>query len=201
MARNRVTKFSAVQTAADNASSLLDTLNQFQNIDVETGALEPAKVAIASLIEGFGVDASSIANATNAQSFNALTDRLVADVLNAATGPQTDGDADRAKKTIASLGDTPGAVTFKNNSLRAVANRQIEQRDFITNQLDNGKNLSQANKAWRTFKRATPSLSSVVKGVNGLPVYFYQFKDNARAARPGITDDEIITAWRGVHAK
>lgn len=201
LAKQRVARFGDIQKAADNATSLLDNLNQLDAIDVQTGALEPAKVAIAAVAEGFGIDASEIANATNAQAFNAVSGRLVNEVLNAATGPQTDQDADRARRTIATLGDTPGAAQFKNNSMRSVALRQVEQRDFIADQLDQDKNLSQANKSWREFKRKTPALSSVVKGPEGLPVFFYQFKDNAQQQRPGISEQEIIDAWRSVHAK
>jgi hypothetical protein len=201
LAKLRVKRFGSIQEAADNATTLLDNLNQLDAIDVTTGALEPAKVAIAAIAEGFGIDASSIANATTAQAFNAVSTKLVNEILNAATGPQTDQDADRARKTIASLGDTPGAATFKNNSLRSLALRQVEQRDFIAEQLDKDKNLSESNKEWREFKRKTPSLSSIVKGPDGLPVFFFQFKNSAQTARPGISDQEIIDAWRDVHGK
>lgn len=202
LAKQRVKRFGDIQEAADQATTLLDNLNQLDAIDVQTGALEPAKASIAAVIEGFGIDASSIANATTAQSFNAISGRLLNDVLNAATGPQTDQDADRARKTISSLGDTPGASQFKNDSLRSLALRQVEQRDFIANQLDQDKNLSQANKEWREFKRKTPSLSSVVKDSStGLPLFFFQFKQMAKERRPGINDQEIIEAWRGAHGK
>jgi len=201
LAKFRVSQFKTINETAEKANILLDSLNQLDAIDVKTGALEPSKAAIAAVIEGFGIDASLIANATTAQAFNAISTRLVNEVLNAATGPQTDQDADRARKTIASLGDTPGAATFKNDSLRALALRQVEQRDFIAGQLDLDKNLSEANKAWREFKRKTPSLSSVVKGPDGLPIFFFQFKESARISRPGISDQEIIDAWRDVHGK
>lgn len=201
LARQRVAKFGDVQQAAEQATTLLENLDQLDTIDVETGALEPAKIAIARVAEGFGVDAKDLANVTGAQAFNAVSTRLVNDILNAATGPQTDQDAIRARQTIASLGDTPGAVTFKNNSLRSLALRQVEQRDFISAKLDEDKNLTTANKEWREFKRKTPSLSSVVKGPNGLPVFFFQFKQSAAQRRPGISDQEIIQAWRGAHGK
>lgn len=200
LAKLRVGRFSDVQERATNASKLVEQLDQLDAIDVQTGALEPAKASLAAVVEGFGLDASGIANATTAQAFNAISERLVNDVLNAATGPQTDQDAARARKTIAGLGDTPEAAVFKNASLRAVALRQIEQRDFIENELERGNKLSEANKAWRKFKSQTPSLSSVVKNsTTGLPVFFYQFQQNARSSRPGITDDEIVKAWRSVH--
>ena len=202
LARLRVERFGDIQQKADQATTLLDNLNQIDAIVVETGSLEPAKASFAAVIEGFGIDASAIADATGAQAVNAITGRLLNDVLNAATGPQTDQDADRARKTIASLGDTPGAFEFKNNSLRSLALRQVEQRDFIAAQLDEDKNLTQANKNWREFKRKTPSLSSVVRDSStGLPLFFFQFKQLARERRPGISDQQIIEAWRGAHGK
>jgi len=198
LAKNRVKKLAELQDRADSAQGVLDAVSQLENIDVNTGALEQGKVAIASILEGFGVDASSIANVTNAQAFESVSERLLNDVLSAATGPQTDADADRVRKTLASIKDTPGAVGFKNNSLKSMALRQVEQRDFIENQLDEGSNLTKANKAWREFKKKTPMVNSALKGPDGLPVFFFQFKENAEKARPGISSDEIIKAWRGI---
>ena len=197
----RAERFGSIQETADRATTLLDNLNQLDAIDVSKGAFEPIKASFAAVIEGFGVDASGIANAAGAQSFNALSSKLVNEVLNAASGPQTDQDAVRARSTMASLGDTPAAAVFKNNTLRAVALRQIEQRDFVADQLDSDKNLSQANKAWREFKRDTPSLSSIVKGPDGLPFFFFQFKERARQIRSDMTDQEVLNAWRKVHGK
>lgn len=199
-------EYGRVLEKAEASQETLDNLNQLQSIDVETGALEPAKVALASIVEGFGVDASSIANVRNAEAFNSVSDRLVNNVLNKAKGPQTEQDAARARNTIASLKDTPGGKEFKINAMKALALRDIEMADFIKNEMDRQaergeiKSYSNARSEWNKFKRETPLLSNSVKNPStGLPVFFYEFRDNARRKRPNVTDEEIINAWRQVN--
>lgn len=201
IAKIQAKRFDMIVDRGEAARDALDNINQLEAIDVKTGALEPAKAAFASIVEGLGFDGSAIANVTNAQAFEGVSNRMVNDVLNRAKGPQTEGDAKRAKSTLASLKNTPLANKFMNASLKALALRQIEQSDFIEARIDQGKTFSEANKEWNDFKRKTPSLSSVVKDENGLPVFFYQFKERAKQIRPNITDDEIINAWREKHGK
>ena len=200
----RARQFERVLTAAENAESTLESLDQLDALDVETGALEPSKAAFAAVVEGLGIDASSIADVGTTQAFKAVSNRLINNVLNLAKGPQTEGDAKRARTTIANLGDSPFAAQFKTDSLRAVALRQIEQADFVESFLENADPKDQiftkARKAWNRFKKKTPSLSSAVKNpTTGVPVFFYQFKQQAQQKRPGITDEQIINAWRGAH--
>ena len=64
---------------------------------------------------------------------------------------------------------------------------------------DEGMKPSQINKEWRDFTASTPNLSNVITGPDGLPMYYFQFKDIARERQPGITDSEIAEAWREVH--
>ncbi len=202
MAGVQAKRFEKVISDAENSANIIAQLDQLDAIDVETGALEPAKAAIAAVVQGLGAPqiASYIANVDTAQSFNAVSERMVNDILNAATGPQTDQDANRIRATISALGDSPGANQFKNDSLRAIALRNIERGDFIENLVDQGKTFSQANKEWNAYKRQTPMLSGVVKNPEtGLPMFYYQFRQHAKQIRPGITEKEIIEAWRSKH--
>lgn len=202
IAKVQAQRFSDVMSEGRNAESSLETLDQLDAIDIKTGALEPLKASLAAVAEGFGVDASGLADVATAQALGAVSNRMVNDVLNAAKGPQTEGDALRAKKTIRSLGDDPLAGQFKSDSLRALALRKVEQADFIGEEISNGKTFTAADKAWREFKKKTPNLSEVIKNPEtGLPIFFYQFKENAKRVREGITDEEIIKAWRQAHAK
>lgn len=202
IAKVRAKQFERLIQSGEKAESMLQSLDTLDAIDIDTGALEPGKVALASVVEGLGIDASSLADVGTAQSFKAVSNRLVNDVLNAATGPQTDGDAQRARSTISNLGDSPLAAQFKSNSLRSVALRTIEQRDFIESRVDEGSTFSEARKEWNKFKKQTPALSDAVKNPQtGLPLYFYQFQNLARQRREGITDKEIIAAWRQANAK
>lgn len=199
-------QYGSVLERADSSQEILDNLSQFELIDVETGALEPAKVGLAAIVEGFGVDASGIANVSNAEAFNAVSNTLVNKVLNAAKGPQTDQDAARAKQTIANLGDTPAGAKFKINAMKALAMRDVEMAEFIQDKMDNQRangemvSFSKARTEWNNFKRETPLLSSAVKNPStGLPVFFYEFKENAQRKRPGITEQEVLEAWRKVN--
>jgi len=202
IAKVRARQFEKLSESADNAEETISNLDQLDAIGADTGALEPAKAAIAAVIEGFGIDASGIADITTSQALTASSNRMINSVLNAAKGPQTEGDALRAKKTIRSLGDDPLAGQFKSNSLRALALRTIEQRDFIDQRIDAGDTFSKARAEWNKFKKNTPSLSAVIKNPQTkLPLFFYQFQQQARQKRPDITDEQIVQAWRNAHAK
>jgi hypothetical protein len=187
---------------ADKAYSMIESLDQMEAIEVETGIFEPIKGKFSAIARGFGLDSGGIDRAATSQAFNAASGRMVNEVLNAAKGPQTDSDANRAKATIAQLGDEPGAMKFKNDSLRAVSLRKIEQAEFIDRVMEGpdgtgNVRYSVARKQWNEYKRKTPNLSATVKNpTTGLPMYFYQFKDLAGSRRPGITQPEIISAWR-----
>ena len=185
---------------ADEADTTIAQVRQMQSIDVDTGALEPAKARLAAIAEGFGLNASGLANATNAQAFNAISNRLVNQVLNLAKGPQTEGDAQRARSTIASLGNTPEARRFVENTMLAAAYRTREMADYIAERRDDGERIRDARMAWRKYTRTTQNQSDHRKGPDGLPLFFFQFKENARAKRPGISDQEIIDIWVEEHA-
>jgi len=134
-----------------------------------------------------------------AQGFNAISFRMVNAVLNQAKGPQTEGDAQRARSTIASLGNEGAANDFIIATMRANALRKIEQDEFYKDRLGEGKSVTETRKEWKDYMEKTPSLSDV-KNVRdpetGLPVYFYQFKERAIQNRPNVTQDQIVQAWR-----
>lgn len=196
-------RFEKIIAEGENATRILSTVNQFDNIDVQTGALEPAKVATAAVFKSLGLDsiANSIANVTNAQALQSLTNRAVNDALNAASGVQTDGDAARARKTVVSLAGDPRANKFISATIKAVALRQQSRASFISGLVDSGANtFSQANTEWNKFIKKNPSLSSLVKNpATGLPLYFHEFEQTARQNNPGVSQQEINNAWRNVH--
>lgn len=201
-AKVRAKQYERLSEEVDAAQNVLDNLNQLENIDVESGALEPIKANFAAVIEGLGVDASAIANVDNAQAFDAVSGRLLNDVLNAAKGPQTDEDAKRVKKTIASLGDSAGAQRFKIKSAKALALRKTEEGAFIEQRMDGGQTYSQARAEWNRHKNKNPMVSSLISNPEtGLPVFYYEFRENARMKRPDITEEEIQQAWSKAHGR
>ena len=203
MGKIQAKRFETIIAEGEAAQSVLDATEQLSAFQgVTTGTLEPFKANLAGVLKGIGMPESltnEIANVGNAQAMRAVSNRAVNAVLNQAKGPQTEGDAKRALSTIANLGDDPRAFRFKNASLKSVALRQIERAQFIDSRIDEGKTFSAANKEWNAFKRDTPNLSDVVKGGDGLPMFYFEFKEHARARRPDIPEEQILQAWRAAH--
>lgn len=196
LAKLRAQDLRTLRAKGEKAEEELTQLDVLENIDVQTGALEPAKLALASFLEGFGVDASGIANVTSGQAFTAESGKAVLRVLERQKGPQTDDDRRQIAKTIVRLGNVPQANTFIAASARAFARRTVEQRDFFNDFLFKNETLKGATRAWNIFKRNTPMVSKRVRTPEGLPVFFFNFRDRVRAANPEASEAEILQAWR-----
>jgi len=191
-----VKNFGDINARATASEDNIQQLQLAKNIDVTTGKLEPLKAWGGSIIQGLGLDPNSFGlnNATNAESFNAIMGNVLATKLAAQKGPQTDRDADRMMKTLATLGNTPEAKEFMLNSAIAIANRQVEQRDFYADHKNNTGSLKGADKAWKAFIRKTPIFG---KNPNsGRPVFFNEFKSVMFDANDNITDEQVLKLWR-----
>jgi hypothetical protein len=196
LAKLRAQDLKALRAKGSEAEQQLNSLNVLDNIDVSTGAAEPMKLAIASFAEGFGIDASNLANVAAGQAFTSEAGRTVLRVMSTQKGPQTDRDADRIAKTLSRLGNRPEANRFINDSARAIANRALDQRDFHDAWLDQNDSLKGAASAWNKLKRNAPMVSQHVQDANGLPVFFFRFKERVLEANPGATNDQVLNAWR-----
>lgn len=199
LAEGRATKYQGIQNAALSAQDMNATIDQMVNMDVESGALEPIKNQAARLFNAVGVDGDKLlgANVANAQSFNAVSGKLLADALLLQKGPQTDKDAERIKATLPQIGNEKTANVFIMLSLKAMNNRKIEMADFYQTVLERDGNLKEADKEWRQYINSTPLVSDSVRDKDtGLPMFYYDFKQKARSANPGASDNEIISAWR-----
>lgn len=201
LATLRVADVQRITEDAYNARDTLQSINQMDAMDLKTGAFEPLKATLGSIAMAMGMDkfAAELSNVAGAQGFNAISFRMVNAVLNQAKGPQTEGDAQRARSTIASLGNEGAANDFIIATMRANALRKIEKHEFYQDRLDGGKSVSETRKEWKDYMTKTPNLSEVGKVSDpdtGLPVYFYQFKERAIQNRPNVTQEEIVQAWR-----
>ena len=197
LAKIRAEDFGKITERADKAIDTIQSLSVLENIDVNTGSLEPAKQALAKFAEGFGFDASGLANVSAGEAFNAEAKRLVLAVKSTQKGPQTDKDEDTIKQTIANLGNTQAGNQFIIDSARALETRKIEQKDFWDQYMqDNDGRLRGVSKAWSDYKRNTPMVSSNLRTPEGLPVFFYKFESEVRNANPDATRGEILEAWR-----
>lgn len=110
--------------------SRLDALEKLP-INEQTGWGTQAKSAAYNVLLGMGYKSDEAkAMAGDAQTFKAIQARQVNDELNAAKGPQTEGDSIRAAQTVASLGNTPDANKFINSLQRAIIKRKNAEADF-----------------------------------------------------------------------
>lgn len=199
LAEGRATKYQKLQESALTAQEMNSTIDQMVNMDVDSGALEPLKTQAARLFNAVGVDGDSLlgANVASAQSFTAVSGKLLADALAAQKGPQTDKDAERIQATLPQISNEKSANAFILSSLKAMNNRKVEMADFYQTILERDGNLKEADKEWRQYINSTPLVSDSVRDRDtGLPMFFYDFKAKARSANPGASESEIVSAWR-----
>lgn len=202
LAKGQAKNVATVREEADAAIDANQSLSILENIDVNTGALEPAKQGLAAFANAFGLDSSKLASVSAGEAFNAEAQRLVLSVKATQKGPQTDKDEATIRKTVANLGNTQQGNQFIINSARAMNNRKIGRKDFYDNFLEEsgGKFRNEdgttADAAWSKFKRNTPMVSSKLRTPEGLPVFFFKFEEVVRSANPDATKAEILEAWR-----
>ena len=201
VAKGQAKTFSRIGGEADAAIDANQSLDVLEAIDVDTGALEPAKQGIAAFANAFGLDASGLANVSKGEAFNAEAQRIVLAVKASQKGPQTDKDEATIRKTVANLGNTKAGNQFIINSARALNNRRIERKDFYDRfvedaggQFRNDQGVT-ADRAWAKFKRETPMISSKLRTPQGLPVFFFEFERDVRQANPDARRKEIIEIW------
>ena len=201
VAKGQAKTFSRIGGEADAAIDANQSLDVLEAIDVDTGALEPAKQGIAAFANAFGLDASGLANVSKGEAFNAEAQRIVLAVKASQKGPQTDKDEATIRKTVANLGNTKAGNQFIINSARALNNRRIERKDFYDRfvedaggQFRNDQGVT-ADRAWAKFKRETPMISSKLRTPQGLPVFFFEFERDVRQANPDARREEIIEIW------
>jgi hypothetical protein len=110
------------------------------------------KAAGANLLAGLGIASDNAKMyAANAQVFQSKAMERLWSTLNDAKGPQTEGDADRASKTYASLKNTPQANEFVLDMAQAKAERDKAKSLFFKNALPiaqkNG-DLAEVEREW-----------------------------------------------------
>jgi hypothetical protein len=182
--------------AAEEQNAQLDALS---HIDVQTGFGVQQRGQLASIINGLGGNGEALTGVdpANAQAFNAVTGKLVLDIMATQKGPQTDKDQQRIAKTLPTIANEQLANRFTLSSLKAINLRRIAQRDFYENYLYENETLKGADKAWSDFKQDTPMVSDQVKDpATGLPMFYFQFARKAREHNPNATKAQIDKAWR-----
>ena len=144
--------------AAKSADNMLTTTQALRNIDMNTGWGTEAKAGAANILTGLGIAPKNAElYATKSQQFQSQAMTRLWEVLNTAKGPQTEGDADRAKATFASLKNTKDANTFVIDLAEATARRDKLRAAFYSEAMpvarDSG-DLTAVDRKWREIQRS-----------------------------------------------
>jgi hypothetical protein len=159
----------ALQSGKD-AMSMQANLDALSNIDIKTGWNTEAKAAAANMLTGLGIAPENAKMfAANAQKFQSIAGDRLWNTLNAAKGPQTEGDANRAKQVFAQLQNTPEANQFIMDFARAKASRDLRRAQYYEEALPLAQaegDLSKVDREWRKIEGsiwADPTLQKYVR--------------------------------------
>lgn len=154
------TSYTPVLQAGDAARGLLPQIAVARSglaMAGTTGWGKSAQVAGARVLGALGVDKAE-EMATGAQRFQMAASSRLWEVLNAAKGPQTEGDADRAKDTFAKLGNTPKANAFILDLAQATAERDALRATWYKEKLPLGKKEGDLQMLDRKWQEREPSI-------------------------------------------
>jgi hypothetical protein len=127
-----------------------------------TGWGTEAKATGAGILAGLGIATKNAElYASNAQTFQSAAMTNLWTTLNAAKGPQTEGDADRAKQTFAQLKSTPQANEYILDLAEAKAQRDAMKASFYQNALPIAKEEGDLQKVDREWSKRVPSIFSM----------------------------------------
>jgi hypothetical protein len=152
----------------ENANASLqqfDALDALLDQGMKTGKLEEYKNDFAGFLEAMGaspelVTTFGLNDPAMVAAFNSLQMTNIMNVLARQKGVQTEGDAERASKTWANIGNTEEGNRWVNQYHRNIAERSKERAYFLENELRrNGSRIGDAEKAWEKHAK---TLGSVV---------------------------------------
>lgn len=142
--------------AGKAASDISSSIQAVRNIDLNTGWGTDAKAAAASVLTGLGIAPQNASMfAANVQKFQSVAmDRLLT-TLASQRGQQTEGDANRASQTWASVKNTPEANKFIMDFAQAKANMDMRKAQFYEQALPLAQkqgDLTRVDREWRKIQ-------------------------------------------------
>lgn len=132
---------------AETAEAQNSQLEVLKNIDLDTGPGTQFRLNATKLLSAVGIKKFDKFLTSGAQ-FQSLVMKDLLSTLAKQKGPQTEGDAERALKSLANLGNTPPANRFIISFNQAMNNRVIARRDFFENYWVENGNLRRASSEW-----------------------------------------------------
>jgi hypothetical protein len=147
-----------VLDAGKSADNMLTSLAALRNTQMNTGWGTETKAYVASALEGLGIAPEKAKMyASNAQVFQSQASTRLWEVLNNAKGPQTEGDAERAKQTFAALKNTPRANEFIIDLAEAAARRDKLKSQFYAEAMPVARDagdLTAVDRKWAQIQRS-----------------------------------------------
>jgi len=193
------------------------------NVDDQTGSLSSLKANLVNLARHGGDDGIFVGiaerltgisadDADALMKYNQISNRMLNEVLNIAKGPQTEGDAIRARETIPNI-DNPAAVNaFIIDTMYGLAELSLRRRDFILAELQQQKidgkreDLVAAERKWEDFQNKHPLMAKKANA-DGTRQLYWRFAKKMRenyanlgpladgSVRPPLTEENILAAW------
>lgn len=192
---NATSTLNAFRESAQGANSRLRAIRALKGMDISTGFGTQARTNLARLTNFFfGEGAGDVFSdeVPAAQAFNALSQKMVNEELNLAKGPQTEGDAQRARSTVASLDKEQDANKFLLSYYEGLAMREQERDAFFRSRVNIGPNATQqqnlaefqkAEDEWMQFKNETPLVATrqpsgkiLTYAGTRIPMVYYDFE-------------------------
>ena len=146
-----------------NSMRNFEALSSLYGRGLETGAWAPMRSWLANQAEDLGIGdyarVMGLPDASIQQEFENLVTQNVFNVLSQQKGVQTEGDAQRAAQTWASIKNTPQANMWIATLQKNVAQRQIDINDKTIELLEKHKgNMRLVNAELKKYKDGLPSI-------------------------------------------
>lgn len=146
-----------VQSDGKAAKSTLSQIETIKNIGLKTGWGTETKAAAASVLGAMGVQ-NAEKYAGNAQMFQQVAMERNMTMLQAQSGPQTEGDSQRAQQTFLKLANTPAANAFIADLTAANARNAVKKAEYYNKALPLARQMGDMTEIDRRWSKIAPSV-------------------------------------------
>lgn len=196
-----------LRESANAARNELYYLNTLSNLGTSTGSLSSFRANLSNLSTTlFGEDnqfTKSIlgldtSEAADLAKYKAVSDRMLNEVLNAAKGPQTEGDAQRARNTIPNIDNLTLVNEFIIATMRELAMDRKEMFDFVVRDMrEQGTSPSALNaeQKYIQFRQDHPLIAKWTNDDGTRDLYF-KFVETTQRNNPNLSREKIDALWK-----
>jgi len=165
----------------------------------DTGAFEPAKLALVKYLEDVGINTNAIINVSNAEELSGLFSNAILTKMKAQKGVLSEGDRMVIEKSSASLGSTKESNIFLIRASMAADQRQVEKADFMQAFRADKGTFDGAERAWTKHIKDIPMVGK--HKASGDPVFFNEFSEKLLQKNPDASQEDIIATWKAHYGR